>query len=79
MNTKRLVVSSGEYKGRYIGPNIAGLVTNPELRANPQVPIPGATYSMYVQQQPATQFFEANVPRIQAELKNFGIETEIVD
>jgi len=75
---KRLIVSSGDYKGRYIGPNFSGLRTNPELLKTPEFPILGTGYSMYAQEGAAFSFIDANAINVQGELKKRGIETEIV-
>jgi hypothetical protein len=79
MELKKLVVASGDYKGRYIGQNVFGVRTNPELLKIPEVPIVGTGYSMYAQEGAAIQFFESNLAHMQAELKKRGIETEIAD
>jgi hypothetical protein len=79
MELKRLMVSSGEYKGRYIGQNIGGLRTNPELLKTPEVPIPGTGYSMYAQEGAAFRFNEANAINVQVELKKRRIDTALTE
>jgi len=72
-------VKSGDYKGRMVGPNIGGgLITNQELLANREVKVLGTKYSLYAQERGATKFFEQAVAGVQAELKQHGIETELV-
>jgi len=72
----RLIVSSGEHKGRYVGPNYSGLRTNPVLLASPEVKLPGTPYSLWTQEQMAAAYLEQKALEVQAELKALGLETE---
>ncbi len=79
MKLLRIQITSGEHTGRYVGPNTAGgLITNPELQKNREVKVPGINYSLYVQESPATKFFEGKAQDVQAELKQLGYESELV-
>jgi len=77
----RIRITSGEYKGRYIGGTFSGwgLITNPEARENPPVNITGAPYSLHATELGATQFFSANTESVRAELKALGYESEAVE
>src|SRR5216684_6616490 len=77
----RIRITSGEYKGRYIGGPFSGwgLITNPEARGNPPVNITGAPYALHATEQGATQFFSANTEGVRAELKALGYESEVVE
>jgi hypothetical protein len=73
----RIRVTSDENKGRYVGLTFGGgLVTNPEVQKNPPVNVPG--YGLWTQERAATEFFEAKVRSVQAELKALGYDTEAV-
>ncbi len=74
----RIRITAGDQKGRYIGPPFAGgLVTNPEVRENPPVNIPG--YGLHVQERAATQYFEGKTAKVEAELKALGYSTELIE
>jgi len=77
----RIRITSGEYKGRYIGGTFSGwgLITNPEARENPPVNITGAPYSLHATELGATQFFNANTEDVRAKLKALGFESEAVE
>jgi hypothetical protein len=76
---QRIKITSGEHAGRFIGPNVGGLITNPELHKNPEVRLVGTPYSLYVQERAATQYFDdAKAAEVQAELKALGLKSELV-
>jgi hypothetical protein len=77
----RIRVTSGEYKGRYIGGPFSGwgLITNPEARVNPPVNITGVPYALHATEHGATQFFSTNTEGLRAELKALGYESEAVE
>ena len=75
----KIKITTGDGAGRYVGPNIGGLVTNPVLRDNREVKVPGTKYSLYAQQEAATSFFDHAAPAVQAELKALGYGSELVD
>jgi hypothetical protein len=81
MAMKKIRVTSGEFKGRFVGVSFsgAGLVTNPEVRKNPPVNLPGTKYGLWLQEDVATGFFENNVAIVLADLKTAGVEAEAVD
>ena len=73
-------IRNGEHAGRFVGPTFGGgLVTNPELLANPAVNIRGTKYALYAQEGPAIRFFEQSIATVQLELKQRGFETELVE
>src|SRR5712664_3671117 len=77
----RIRITSGKYKGRYIGRPFSGwgLITNPEARVNPPMNISGAPYALHATEHGATQFFSANTESVRAELKAMGYESEAVE
>ena len=77
----RIRITSGEYKGRYIGRPFSGrgLITNPEARENPPVNITGAAYALHATERGATQILSANTEGVRAELKALGYESEAVE
>jgi DNA-directed RNA polymerase subunit M/transcription elongation factor TFIIS len=77
----RIRITSGEYKGRYIGRPFSGwgLITNPEARESPPMNIIGAPYALHATEHGATQFFSANTEGVRAELKALGYESEAVE
>lgn len=79
MRRFRIRITAGAHTGRFIGPNIEGLITNQELLKDREVRLPGTKYSLYAQERGATQFFENVAPDVQAELKKLGYETETIE
>jgi hypothetical protein len=76
----RVRITAGEHKGRYVGMGFGnGLVTNPEVRKNPPVNVSGTNYALWTQERGATEFFEGNSAKVQAELKAAGYESELVE
>jgi hypothetical protein len=71
-------VTSEPYVGRFVGPILSGLRTNPTLVANPEVVLPGSPYALYVQEEAATLFFEPKAIAVQAELQNLGLNSVLV-
>jgi len=74
----KVKITSGPFAGRFIGPNIYGMVTNPMLREHPQIGLTGLPYSLYVQVQAATGFIETKAREVQAILKQNGLDSELV-
>ena len=73
-------ITSGDYKGRYIGlPVGGGWGANPVVQKNPPVNVPGTRYGLYVQEKAATEFFEGNVEAVQSDLAALGYESELVE
>ncbi len=73
----RIQIASGVEKGRYVGLRFGGgYVSNPEVQKNPPTNVPG--YGLWAQEGGATEFFEGNTARVQAELKALGYDTELV-
>ncbi|MGO9576704.1 MAG: hypothetical protein ACLPTQ_20535 [Terriglobales bacterium] len=79
MDVFKIRIRSGDYRGRYVGDNIGGLITNQELLKNREVKIPGTRYSLYAQEGGAKGFFAHAAPAVQAELQALGYETELVE
>jgi hypothetical protein len=77
---ERIRITSGDYKGRYIGlPVGSGWVTNPVAQSNPPVNVPGTKYGLVAQERAATEFSEGNVEAVQSDLKALGYESELVE
>jgi hypothetical protein len=77
---ERIRITSGDYKGRYIGlPVGSGWGTNPVVQKNPPVNVAGTRYGVYSQEQAATEFSEGNVGAVQTDLKALGYESELVE
>ena len=73
-------ITSGDYKGRYIGlPVGSGWGTNPVVQNNPPVNVPGTRYGVYAQEKAATKFSDENVEAVQSDLKALGYESELVE
>jgi hypothetical protein len=73
-------ITSGDYKGRYIGlPVGSGWGTNAVVQNNPPVNVPGTRYGLYAQEKAATKFSEANVRGVQSDLEALGYESELVE
>ena len=77
MRRYRIKIISGQYAGRYVGPNFSdGLVTSPEHIASRDVGIPGTQYSLYEQLRSATEYLPGAADRVQTQLKNLGYDSE---
>jgi hypothetical protein len=73
----RIRIASGVEKGRYLGLRFGGgYVSNPDVVKNPPTNVPG--YGLWAQEGGATEFFEANTAKVQAELERLGYDTELV-
>lgn len=73
----RIRIVSGNHKGRYVGLQFGGgMMTNPEMRRNPPVNVPG--YGLHAQEAAATQFFEGKTGKVETELRALGYSTELV-
>jgi hypothetical protein len=72
-------ITSGDYKGRYIGlPVGTGGGTNPAKKNTP-VNVPGTRYGLYAQEKAATKFSEANVRGVQSDLEALGYKSKLVE
>jgi hypothetical protein len=77
---ERIRITSGDYKGRYVGlPADGGWVSNPVVEKDPPVNVPGTKYGFVAQEQAATEFSEGNVVAVQTDLKALGYESELVE
>jgi hypothetical protein len=74
----KIQVTTGDYQGRYVGPNFFGLRTNPILIASPEIKLPGKPYSLFTQEQAATNFPEAKALEVQAELRTLGFDSVLI-
>ena len=71
-----VIVSAGEHKGRYVGPNYFGMRTNPALTSSPEIRLEGLPYSLWTQLEMARNYDAQKASEIQAGLKAIGIESE---
>lgn len=73
-------IKSGDHAGRYVGGRFGGgLVTNPEVRNNPPVNVPGSTkYGLWAQEAASMRFFETGLPPALEELTKLGYELDVV-
>ena len=77
---ERIRITSGDYKGRYIGlPVGSGWGANPVVQNNPPVNVAGTRYGLVVQEQASTEFSEGNVVAVQADLEALGYQSELVE
>jgi hypothetical protein len=73
----KLVVTSSEYKGRFVGVNMYGMQRNPKHHDAPEIPVPGTGYSLFLEETGASFFLnEADALRVQARLRKMGVDTE---
>jgi hypothetical protein len=79
MRRFRIRITSGQYQGRYVGPNSGGTVmATPEQIANREVKVPGTRYCLYAQMRDATECLQGNAEAAQKQLKNLGYDSELV-
>ena len=80
--SKRLRVSSGKYKGWYIGLK-AGLLGYQQPAEDPEIGVPGTNYALYIDKKNAFEFgpfttATATIQKAQADLKAAGYDTIMV-
>ena len=76
----RVKVTSGEYAGRVLGPNIGqGIVTNPELLKSREVRLGNTEFSLYAQERAGTAFFPDKAQQVQKLLTSLGLTSELVE
>jgi hypothetical protein len=75
---KKVRVTSGPYKGRFVGPVFLGLRTNPVLYEDPEVQVDGTPYCLFAQEEAASQYFDEKAAKVQAQLKAVGLDSELV-
>jgi hypothetical protein len=79
MRTYRVKLTSETYAGRFIGQMTGfGLKTEPTLRENPPIGLPGTEYVAHVQERGASRFFEPKALAVQAMLQKMGINSEMI-
>jgi hypothetical protein len=74
-----LIVTSGEYRGRFVGWNLAGLARYPEWPSSPEIPITGTGYSLFLSEDGASHFLKERAGEVQQELRQVGIETALAE
>lgn len=80
MRRYRIRITSGRCTGHYVGSNSGGgLMTDGELIANRELKLPGTTYSLYAQMHLAKVFLQGSTEVVQAQLKNLGYDSELVE
>ena len=79
MRRFRVRITSGPYRGRYVGPNSGDtVVATPEQTANREVDVPGTRYCLYEKMRDATECLQGNAETAQKQLKNLGYDSELV-
>jgi hypothetical protein len=74
-----LIVTSGEYKGRYVGQQCSGPRVNPVLNQNPEMPVFGTGYSLFIQEKFAFHFeIDSNAVAVQTGLRKCHVDTKVV-
>jgi hypothetical protein len=80
MRRYRIRITSGLYTGHFVGSNSGGgLMTDPELLGNREFKVPRTNYSLYAQTHLAGVFLQRSAKNVQAQLKNLGYESELVE
>jgi len=75
---RKIKITSGDYAGRFVGPNIGGgLTTNADLLVDPETAISGLPYSLYKKTR-RESVCGAKAARMQAALKAIGLDSELV-
>jgi hypothetical protein len=74
-----LIVTSGEFAGRYVARSLAGLLGAMGGAAAPEIPVFGTEYSLLLSGTGAGRFTEQTAMEIQQELRHEGLETELVE
>jgi len=78
MRRFRIRITSGQYAGRYVGPNSSDVVvTAPGLPATREVKVSGTPYCLYEQMRAATEFLQRSGETAQMQLKNLGYDSEL--
>ena len=78
MRRFRIRIASGQYAGRYVGPDSSDVVvTNPGLPAAREVRVSGTKYCLYEQMRAATEFLQRSGEKAQMQLKNLGYDSEL--
>jgi hypothetical protein len=72
-------ITSGDYKGRYIGLPVGNSGGTNLAKKNTPVNVPGARYGLYAQEKAATKFSEANVRGVQSDLEALGYKWKLVE
>jgi hypothetical protein len=74
---RMLVVTSSEYKGRYVGFNMCGMQRNPDHHDAPEIPVPGTGYSLFLDERGASFFPKSEALRVQGRLRSMGVDTKL--
>ena len=67
----RIRITSGPYKGRFIGARVAGFT-------GPEISISHCVYSLHDQAGVAARFFDLRAAQVQTELKAMGHDSELI-
>jgi hypothetical protein len=70
-----LIVTSEDYRGRFVGRNMADLLRVPDEASAPEIPVLGTHYSLFLSEAGATRFLETRALEVQRELRDRGIYT----
>lgn len=72
-------LTSGELHGRFVGQNIAGLITKKTLHTDPPLRLNGFDrYMLYSQEDAGIRFIETEALQVQADLTRLGINSDLV-
>jgi hypothetical protein len=71
-------ITSGDYKGRYIGLPVGSGGTSPVVKKNTPVSVPGTRYGLYAEKKAATKFSDENVRAVQSDLEALGYKSKLV-
>ena len=72
-------ITSGDYKGRYIGLPVGNSGDTIPAKKNTPVNVPGTRYGLYAQEKAATKFSEENVRGVQSDLEALGYKSRLVE
>lgn len=67
----RVRITSGPYKGRFIGTRVAGFT-------GPEISLSNTVYSLHDQARVAARFVDRTAAQIQIELKSMGLNSELI-
>ena len=74
----RIRITSGEQRGFYVGPRLLPPLARPLAEADQALRLNGFDYMLYTLPAAATCFGSALARKVQADLKNLGIDSELI-
>jgi hypothetical protein len=77
-NFFKIRIASGEHHGFYVGPATSGLLTQPTADADKALSLNGFSYKLYTQESAAIRFGGAVALQVQAELRDIGVDSELI-